>query len=337
MTNSIVVSYLEKNLPDFERCKVRMKDENFHIPTFNEYYLLFKFNYTVQQLKVICKSYKIPRTGSKNILMKYVYNFLYFSHYCVKIQKTIRGFLQRKQNKLRGPAYLKRKKCVNDCDFFSLEPITQISPKQFYSFEDSDGFIYGFDIISLWQLFKKSDVIENPYNRQSLPEKTYDTLKYLIKMNKKKNTKINVDLEDNKLDLEKQLDLRILTLFQHINSLGHYTDHAWFLELNERYLIRFYRELYDIWNHRAQLSDEVKERIYPNGNPFRITYNNLSSTNNIYELRKFCVQVCENLVFYGINDDDKTLGAYYILTALTLQSHDAAVALPWLYQSVAQM
>lgn len=337
MTNTVLMSYLEKDLPSYERCKVRMKDDDFHIPAFHEHYLLFKYNYTVPQLKEICKKYKIPRSGNKNTLLKYIYNFLYFSNHSVTLQKYARGFLQRKLNRLRGPAYLKRNKCVNDCDFFSLEPLTKISANQFYSFEDADGFIYGFDIISLWQLFQKSDAIENPYNRQSLPEKTHDTLKYLIKMNKKRDTKIETELEDNKLDMEKQLELRILTLFQFINTLGHYTDHSWFLDLNERYLVRFYRELYDIWNHRAQISNDVKIRIYPNGNPFRVNYYNLSQNSSIYELRKFCVQVCENLVFYGITDDDKTLGAYYILTALTLQSHDAAVALPWLYQSVVQV
>ena len=60
-------------------------------------------------------------------------------------------------------------------------------------------------------------------------------------MNKKRDTKIETELEDNKLDMAKQLELRTLTLFQFINTLGHYTDHAWFLDLNERYLIRFYR------------------------------------------------------------------------------------------------
>jgi hypothetical protein len=337
MTNSVLMSYLEKELPAYERCKAKMKEENFHIPDFHEHYLLFKYNYTVSQLKEICKAYKIPRSGNKTTLMKYIYNYLYYSHHSVTLQKCARGYLQRKLNNLRGPAYLKRDRCVNDSDFFSLEPLAKISPIQFYSFEDADGFIYGFDIMSLWQLFKKSDVIENPYNRQSLPDQTLKTLKYLIKLNKKSNTKIVTEIEDNELNLEKQLELRILTLFQFINTLGHYTDHSWFLNLNERYLIRFYRELYDIWAHRAQISNETKRRIYPQGNPFRVNYNNLSHTNSLYELRKFCVQVCENLVFYGIGDDDKTLGAYYILTALTLQSHDAAVALPWLYQSVAQV
>ena len=36
----------------------------------------------------------------------------------------------------------------------------------------------------------------------------------------------------------------------------------------------------------------------------------------------------------GINNEYRSLGALYILTALTLVSSDAASALPWLYDSV---
>jgi hypothetical protein len=44
----------------------------------------------------------------------------------------------------------------------------------------------------------------------------------------------------------------------------------------------------------------------------------------------------ENMISRGTNKDTQALGAFYILAALTLVNHDAAVSLPWLYQSVAQ-
>jgi hypothetical protein len=47
------------------------------------------------------------------------------------------------------------------------------------------------------------------------------------------------------------------------------------------------------------------------------------------------LNVLENLVNTGINVDSKSLGAYYVLSALTLVNETAAEALPWLYQSVA--
>jgi hypothetical protein len=330
MTNQVLSKYLNQELPDYEKCKLRLSDADFFIPRFSEHYMLFKYNYTIPQLKEICKHYKLPRSGSKTTLMTYIYNFLLFSKHATMIQKYVRGFLQRKMNALRGPAFLKRDLCVNDNDFFTLEEVSKITPVQFYSIKDDDGFVYGFDILSLWQLYQRSRNVENPYNRKEFPKTTYRILKRLVKLND-----INTQMKDESLDLEKELELRVVSLFQFINTLGHYTDHSWFLSLNVNRLVRFYREVYDIWNHRAQISYETKARIYPSGNPFRIAANMIITDNtSLYELRKLCVTICENLTYYGITDDDKTLGAYYILTALTLQSHDAAVALPWLYQSV---
>jgi len=44
--------------------------------------------------------------------------------------------------------------------------------------------------------------------------------------------------------------------------------------------------------------------------------------------------VIAKLVTSGIDRDSRALGAYYILGALTIVNHEAAMALPWLYQSM---
>lgn len=92
----------------------------------------------------------------------------------------------------------------------------------------------------------------------------------------------------------------------------------------------------DIWNYRAQLTQEVKRNICPpNGDPFR----NLSMTfvhteTNICNVKKVVLEVLEKLVNNGIDKDSKALGAYYVLGALTMVNQDAATSLPWLFQSV---
>ena len=330
MLNGVIASFLCKEIPNYEKRLIRITDNDFFVPTSCEYYLLFKYNYTVTQLKKICKYYKLPTTGSKKKLNTLIYNYLELTQKAKVIQKYVRGFLQRNENTLRGPAFYKREKCVNDCDFFTLEPVKQIKSHQFYSLKDNDGFIYGFDIISLWQLFEKSSVVENPYTRKEFPKRTQTDLIRLIKV----NNETNIKLPDTILDMTKQLELRIIDVFQHINTLGHYTDHVWFLNLDKRKLIRFCRELYDIWIHRSQIDDETKQRIYPHGNPFPRYLLSLSYNESYYYIQKTATKICENLVYNGITNDDKNLGAYYILSALTLQSSEAASALPWLYQSV---
>ena len=55
---------------------------------------------------------------------------------------------------------------------------------------------------------------------------------------------------------------------------------------------------------------------------------------NYYTLKKFIVNIIDSLVNNGINSSSRSLGAYYVLACLTLVNNDAAIAMPWLYQSV---
>ena len=136
---------------------------------------------------------------------------------------------------------------------------------------------------------------------------------------------------------KKSLELRILALFQNIDALGNYSDSKWFLNLNRNQLVRLMRELIDIWTYRASLTDETKRDICPPvGNPFgRLShFSQLQHSDNLDEIRKYVLEVLEKFVNLGVNRDSKSLGAYYVLGAITLVSVDAANALPWLYQAL---
>ena len=58
---------------------------------------------------------------------------------------------QRYLNKLRGPA-LRTRKCTNETDFFTLMDLKEIPEEQFISYKDNDGFTYGFDICSIYNM-----------------------------------------------------------------------------------------------------------------------------------------------------------------------------------------
>ena len=130
--------------------------------------------------------------------------------------------------------------------------------------------------------------------------------------------------------------MRALMLFQNMDLLGNYSNSQWFLSLTRVQLIKYVRELSDIWNYRAQLSPEVKMKICPPiGDPFRnlsIAY--LHTEANMSNARKAVLEVLEKMVNSGVDTDSKSLGAYYVLGGLTLVSENAATSLPWLYQSV---
>jgi hypothetical protein len=130
---------------------------------------------------------------------------------------------------------------------------------------------------------------------------------------------------------------RINDLFMEIDALGNYTQSEWFHNLDIRGYIRLYRCLYEIWNYRSQLSYDVRNQICPIPGPFegifpRVVYHDDLTLDQI---KNGCLTVFENMVFLGINDDSRRLGAFHALSALTIVSAGARQSMPWLYDSVA--
>jgi hypothetical protein len=316
------------------------------ILTIHDYNKLTENNYNIQQLKTTAKFYKLKLSGNKKEMINRIYIFLFLSSYIIKIQKIFRGRLQRKFDAFFGPALKKREICTNDTDFVTMDDLKDLHYGQFYSFKDNDGRIYGFDIASIYNLiYKNTDSINiskvggiNPYNRNKIPSFVMIDLKMIVRTSKILNIKINVDFDTNIgiVSNAKNVELRALALFQNIDSLGNYSSPEWFLTLNRIQLIKFLRELTDIWNYRAQLSNEIKQNICPpTGDPFRnINISHIINENDILNIKKYILDVLEKFVNNGVDRDSKTLGAYYVLGALTLVNDSAATSLPWLFQSV---
>jgi hypothetical protein len=317
----------------------KITDENIVFPTIYNYKdIMFNYNHNVSSLKTIAKHYKLKITGNKSELFQRIHCFLHLSLYAIKLQKIFRGFLRRRYNFLHGPAYKNRKICTNNTDFVTMEPVEDIGLDQFISFEDVDKFIYGFDISSLYNMVVKHKETKNPYNRNNIPDFVLKNIKKIVRFSKILGLDINLSIENDIQNVsdEKNIELRALSLFQNIDSLGNYSNPQWFLSLTRNNLIKFIRELIDIWNYRAQLTMEVKRNICPPvGDPFQnVSMYYIQTEQNINNIKKVILNVLERLVNNGIDRDNKSLGAYYVLGALTLVNNSAATALPWLYQSV---
>ena len=310
------------------------------IPNFNEYNYLVKYHYKIKQLKQIAKNYKLKLVGNKEELVLRIYSYLYLSWQSIKVQKIIRGKLQRKYNHCHGPAFKNRSLCTNHLDFFSMDELTTIPSAQFFSFKDQDGFIYGVDIMSLFNLINKSEgKVKNPFNQQLLSPMVIENFQTLLRLCRILKINILTEISDVTKEItdKKSVELRALSLFQNIDALGNYSNAQWFLTLNRIQLIKFIMELTDIWQYRANLTLEVKKNIcHPTGNPFQ-RLPNLELVENIDEVRKALLEVMEKLVTTGIDKDNKCLGAYYVLGAITLVNNDASTSLPWLYEATYYM
>ena len=190
----------------------------------------------------------------------------------------------------------------------------------------------------LTKAIKSSGDIKNPYNRNLIPDSLFKNIRALIRFGRILKININLNFEDSikNISNEKAIELRALSLFQNIDALGNYSNLVWFISLNRNQLIKFIRELMDIWNYRAQLSNETKRNICPPiGDPFRnLSIPYINTEQNLWNVRKVLLDIMEKLVNSGIDRDSKSLGAYYVLGALTLVNTEAATSLPWLFQSV---
>jgi len=321
-----------------EHVKVKEK-EKLSIKNFET---MFSYKYNIVELKKICLQYKLPRGGNKEELMLRIYEYFKNSVYPLKIQRVFRGYLQRKLNNLRGPALKKRSICNNDMDFYTMDDMAEIPTSQFYSYKDEDGFVYGFNILSIYNLLMKdAERPKNPYNRNDFSVKIKDDIRRIIKLSRMMKVPIEIEIKQETMDPRKRMEMKILELFQLMNSYGNYSNSEWFINLSRSEHIRFARELVDIWNYRAQLTLSKKIEICPPhgmpflGTPYHINVATNINMNNLTNdtVMRFNVQIIENFIRTSIDTDNKALGALYVLSALTLVSNEARNAMPWLYEA----
>jgi len=312
------------------------KNEIIEITSFGDFNKIITNKYTIHQLKIIGEHFNMKWNHKKKQDIKNeCYLFLKKSYYIHKIQRVWKKYLIRIFNKTQGPAIFIRSLCNNVEDFLTTETMKEIDYYFFISYKDTDGFIYGFNIISLFNLIKKQD-LKNPYTRNIFSEHLILTVEKRISYNKiikKTYHEIN-DYCPRKMTI----DDKLIDLFQKIDLLGNYSQPEWLTSLNVYHLRRFIIELHDIWNYRAQILNETKILICPPlGQPFQnipihIIMSNMYIDINI--VKNYCFIIINNLINSAELQLNQNLGSIYVLTSLTLVNSDAANALPWLFQSV---
>jgi len=200
-------------LPKVKSVSKRLPEEEISI---NNYALLLcnDYDYKVIDLKKMCNKIqrdygykKIKTTGTKVEMKQNIYNFYNQTFYCIKIQLKFKSHLYRKMAMLRGPALKNRELCINETDFYTLDPIREIPDTQFYSYEEMCGekvCCYGFDIASICNLILNDNGVDsvanlnhrliwtessNPYNRSVIPHNITRNILKIIKLDRILNGK----------------------------------------------------------------------------------------------------------------------------------------------------
>ena len=344
-SNNLLSEFIDtikkKAMADFKSVslpKKKCSPDNFVIPTTSDYITMLQYKYKKDQLKTIARFYNLRVSGTNQELLSRIYTHLKMSVFAVKIQSVYRGHLQRFCNHLRGPAFLNRSLCTNNEDFLTMEKLSDVHHHQFVSYIDNDNFVYGFDIISLYNLKKSSheEAVKNPYNRSTIPHEVFVNIKRLIKIMKRVYASpldIEIEKEDvNTLSLEE----RVNRLFIEMDTHGHYTCINWFTSLNRSDLIKFIQELADIWFYRASLTPEVRYTICPQ-DPLRnytLFISFLRLQEDVEVIREQVLHVLESFVFSGMDESCRSLGVIYVLQTFTLVNDNARETMPHFYQSV---
>jgi hypothetical protein len=156
---------------------------NMNISLFYNDYMKDKIvlkKYKLNELKQIAKSNKLRISGTKKSLIERIEQSFGKSIKCVNIQKIFRGYIVKKSFKLRGEGYKNRKLCINESDFYTLEPIQEIPVEYFFTFKSNDDkFLFGCNIVSLLHLIKNKTAVKNPYNREHIK---IDVIQTILKL-----------------------------------------------------------------------------------------------------------------------------------------------------------
>jgi hypothetical protein len=120
-------------------------------------------------LKQTLKSNKLHVHGNKDVAIQRIQRHYTQIKHIIDVQRVFRGFIVRESEKLRGPASKDRSICVNDTEFYTMNPLKDIPREYFFSYRNHTGFVYGFNLFALMMMFKRDRRLINPYNREEIP------------------------------------------------------------------------------------------------------------------------------------------------------------------------
>lgn len=298
--------------------------------------------YKLPDIKRFARENGIFVSGTKSILTERLRKHFALIKTVVWCQSIARRNGTKRAIWLRGRGLIRRDLCVNNTDFYTLDPIRDIPYGDFFSYEDESGFIYGFDLKSLRLMLHNQGKLSNPYNRSSFSETVTQTIRTLLNA----STDV-IDAGQHAYDYLAQrrrlpVDHRIRELFTEIDRLGNYTQSTWFSDLNRERYLYFYDALKDLWEVRSGMSAAVKLSICPHFEPFQYSlggtkaayvYTARERLLTVADVQLICLTVIENLVYTGTTDEHKNLITAHILSILTLVSIPARNAMGWLYES----
>ena len=244
----------------------------------------------------------------------------------IKLQGSLRRNILLKRIREQGIGVINRSICNNDEDFYTYTPKEEIEDIYFFSYKDSQHNVWCFDIRSLKKLIDMN--YDNPYTTEEIP----NNIKCLVKnyMNKLIQQGILEKIVDTTIrDRETAVKQKLVDIFSQMEFCGYSCDIQWILSLNIHNLKKLYRQLEDIWNYRANLSEHVKISIAPpDGRLFtQSVHDVMSCTSKIEVLETITSNI--HKILNAHTPDDMRLGFMYFLVGLSVVSRECLLIHSW--------
>lgn len=348
-TKKVIISRINKYYNSLLHNTISSKPTNYN-------FIVSKKSYSVHELRNICQNLNISKQGNKTTLInkinrnifihkfkhifksyiqkfrfhKYLYTYLPKECYKHKSQYSIQKWKQYRTSLIQ--------KCSMKEDFFTLDTLED---ETWYNviFYKENNTLYMFHIDTLYEYLFKHNHKTNPYTRKQFHESFIERLQLCYKY---RNEYLNIYIEEHQMD-----DMLELTFEQKIRNIciliDQYTDYItnshWFLNLNMYSWKQFLFVLYDIWNYRIPMTEQLRLEISPHrADPFYEirpqTITQLFDNEDYDSIKTISSHTIECYIKNCITEDARYCAITHILCALTTVSHDAATALPYLYFSV---
>ena len=287
------------------------------------------------ELKDIVRELKLRVSGTKIDLINRILNFRQEQKSAIKIQQASRGWFVRELFKIKGK--LAPKLCVNEADFYTLDPLNEIPFSEYIEHRDSTGVQYGFHMRSLYHLLSKMKKFDNPYTREDMKPTFGARFIRAMRLTSIVFPENKILSKDDDVEICAQVNAGIdsLTrrtneLFMKIDALGHYSNIEWFNRLSNNEIGAFVGFLFTIW---CSIPRDLRYNIYNLGNPFAFAENINMRDQTLNENRDIAIRIGESLISSNAAEEYRNLSAMYFLTAMTLVSRAARNQMPWLYEN----
>ena len=284
-------------------------------------------DYLIKDIRKYCKDRTLIPKSDLSQKKKSLFNLLIhqigiMGHYkmnsldIVRIQSLFRGNMQRRR-------VVKRSACTNEEDFYTFEEIQDISDMYFYSYVDGNGFRWGFDIRSLHKLLSME--YPNPYTTEVISDSIIQEVKERIKY-LKKNAPYEDIIDIVIRDRTAMIKQMVVDLFSKIDQLGYTCHIEWFTSISIRRLKELYKQLEDLWNYRAQLTNHMKSLLCPpDGRMFEVSITEVMNYQNKEDLQELILG--EVSKFNNCESDaNRKLGYMYFIIGFGAVSSDCYMA-----------